>query len=222
MRTRTSRRSSMIGARVPWVAVALAVLATAPRAQVLDRVLAIVNGEVVTSLDVRAAVVFQLVEQQRIAAGEPAVLEALIDRQLMIADASRYSVREPEEAEIERGVQTIRSRFPSPQAFETAAATTGMTEGRLRTFVGDSIRLDLHVEQRFAAAAQPTDDEVTRYYREHSSELARGGVTPPLDQVRDAVTAGATAERRAGLVSEWLQRLRQRAEIRRLGDTIRR
>ena len=86
----------------------------------------------------------------------------------------------------------------------------------------DSIRLELHIEQRFAAAAQPTDDEVARYYREHSSELARGGVTPTLEQVRDAVTASAAAERRAGLVSEWLQRLRQRAEIRRLGDTTRR
>ena len=61
-----------------------------------------------TSLDVRAAIVFQLVEPERIAAGEPAVLEALIDRQLMIADASRYSVREPGDAEVERGVQAIR------------------------------------------------------------------------------------------------------------------
>jgi len=222
MDTRSARCGWVGGCRAAALVALLLVTASVPRAQLLDRVLAVVNGEVVTSLDVRAAIVFQLVDQQRIAAGEPAVLEALIDRQLMIADASRYSVREPEEAEVERGLQAIRARFASRQAFETSAASTGMTEGRLRTVVRDSIRLEHHIEQRFAAAAQPTDDEVAQYYREHLTELSRGGVTPTLDQVREAVTASAAAERRARLVSEWLQRLRQRAEIRRLAEAVRR
>ncbi len=220
MTARLSRRAGL-GAVLVAAAVGLAAEPT-PCAQVLDQVLAVVNGEIVTWLDVRAAITFQLVTREPGATDERDVIDALIERALMLADAGRYAVREPDQEQVDRRVEAIRARFPTRLAFEAAVSGSGLSEGRLETWVRDSIRLEAHIEQRFAAAAQPTEDEVTRYYRQHQTEFTRGDTVPPLDRVRDEVTARVAAERMAVLVSEWVGRLRQRAEIRRAGDAVRR
>jgi hypothetical protein len=110
-------------------------------------------------------------------------------------------------------MEAVKSRFPTTAAYEQALARTAFTEARLRDLVGDNLRIEAYLDQRFNAAAQPTSEEVERYYLDHRAEFTRDGRLPPLDQVRAQAQARVTAERRNFLIAEWLDRVRRRFAV---------
>jgi hypothetical protein len=67
----------------------------AVRAEVIDRVLAVVDTQIITLSDVRAAVRFALVPQDVAVDPIAAVMQRLIDRRLMLAEVDRYAPPEP-------------------------------------------------------------------------------------------------------------------------------
>ena len=74
------------------------------------------------------------------------------------------------------------------------------------------------MDQRFGSAAQPTPDEVLRYYRDHPAEFTRAGRLAPFDEVQPAVQQKLAADRRRELVVDWLDRLRRRGQVRIVGQ----
>ncbi len=196
------------------VALVACLLAAVPaRAELLDRVLAVVGGEVVTLSDVQAAVTFGFVQVGQGQDPTGTALPQLIDRQLMLADVNRSSAPEPDAADVERQVQAIRARFPSAGDFAQALARTAMTEGRLRDMVQDSIRIERYIDQRFAGAALPTDEDVARYYAEHQGEFTENGRVQPFEAVQDEARRRETARRRDALIADWVDRLRRQTDV---------
>jgi hypothetical protein len=196
--------------------VVLAVFAWAPppaAAQIIDRVLAVVGGQVVTLSDARAVLEFGLVVAAPGTDGTREALQYLVNRQLMLSEVDRYSAPSPDAASLGKRIADIRGRFPSEAAFQQALARTALTEGRLRDLVGDNLRIESYLDQRFSAAAQPTPEEVQRYYLDHRGEFTRDGRLLPLEDVRAQAFARVTAERRNFLIAEWLDRLRRRFAI---------
>ena len=181
---------------------------------VLDRVLAIVSGEVITQSDVRAVEAFGLVTP-RLAGGDRTgrIVTGLIERHLMLGEANRYAAPEPPAAAVDRRLAEIRERAPG--TFDATLARTGMTPTRLRDFIREDLRIDRYLDQRFGGAAQPTEEEVASYVRLHQAELAREGLTT-IDQASPVARSRLREERRQALVSDWLERLRRRADIREL------
>ncbi len=179
------------------------------RAEVIDRVMAVVGTAVVTLSDVRAAEAFGLTS-----GSAPAdVLAALIDRELMLGEVDRYAAPDPESAVLDRRLAQIQARFPNRALYDEALARTAMTEVRLRAIVGETLRIETYLDQRFGSAAQPAPDEVLRYYREHPADFTRAGRLAPFDEVQVSVQQQLTAERKRALIQDWLERLRRRATV---------
>jgi hypothetical protein len=107
----------------------------------------------------------------------------------------------------------IRARLATPSAFEQALARTAMSEQRLRQVVADDLRIDAYLEQQFGAAAQPTPEEVQRYYAAHPDEFTRAGRLLPFDEAQPAALERVTAARRTALIRDWLDRLRRRSNV---------
>jgi hypothetical protein len=211
------RARSIIGRRT---AVALCVgtllltgVAPALRAQIVDRVLAIVGTEIVTLSDERAVEAFGLTPGATAADTTTDHLTWLINRQLMLGEVDRYSAPDPEPALLERRVAQVRATFPTPAQYEQALARTAMSEARLRAIVAQNLRIETYLEQRFGAAAQPTPDEVQRYYRDHAAEFTRGGRLAPFEAVQSSAQQRLTAERKRVLIADWLDRLRRRGQV---------
>src|SRR5205807_1351440 len=116
--------------QIYWVIVGLAVAAAVPRAETIDRVLAVVAGQPITLSDVTAARDLGLEPITVGSNGDPirGVLNALIDRELILAEVERYAPGEPSTGEIDRLVAQARSRFPTAETFAAALARTGMSE----------------------------------------------------------------------------------------------
>jgi hypothetical protein len=198
------------------LAIVAAVVLSAPaglRAEVIDRVLAIVGSQVITLSDARGVVELGLVEPRPGVDPISDALQFLVNRQLMLSEVDRYSAPSPDPAALDRRIAAIRGRFPGDVAFRQALARSALTDARLRDLIGDNLRIENYLDQRFGAAAQPTPEEVERYYLDHRAEFARDGRVPPLSEVQAQARAKVTAERRNFLIAEWLDRVRRRFAV---------
>lgn len=146
----TIRRRHVLPAIVAS-AVSLALLSTMARAdEVIERVLAVVAGDLIMQSDVRAARELGLVDPGGAADPDRAVLSQLIDRALILDEVERYAPPEPSADAIDQGYAVIRARFPSADAFSAALARVGFDERHLRAIVRQNLRMRAYLDQRFA------------------------------------------------------------------------
>jgi len=129
--------------------VALAGIGRASAADVIDRVMAVVNRQPILLSDVSAAMLLQLVPRPE--AGDPlaSTLERLIERSLILEEVERYQPPDPAPEEIEKRVDAIRQRFGTPDAFPKALTSVGMTDAQLRSHIRDDLRSVTYINQRF-------------------------------------------------------------------------
>ena len=182
-------------------------------APVIDRVLAVVSGSIITLSDVNAAVGLGLVDTAGAADPIASALEQLIERSLMLMEVERYGPPEPDAARVEARVQTLRARFAGDATFREALAAYGLSNERLRDIARDDLRLDAYLTQRFASITHAGDEEVQRYYREHQAEFTREGAPLPLSEVEGAIRRRLDAAEKAARIEEWARGLRLRADV---------
>jgi hypothetical protein len=192
-----------------------ALLSATPSAEVLDRVLAIVAGDLILLSDVRAARDFGFVTVEG-ADPDAQALARLIDRSLILAEVERFAPPEPDAASVDEGVVAVRERFSSPQAFAAALARVGIEERHLREYVRQDLRMSAYLDQRFTTVPPP-EEEIGRYYREHPELYMRNGVLMPFETARSEIVQLLTAQNRRAVVGEWVAGLRRRADVRTAG-----
>ena len=140
--------------RFPVVLALLVATAAVGRAEILDRVLAIVAGQMITLTDVTAARDFRLVEA---APGPDPVgdlLPRLIDRELILAEVDRYAPPDPAPDAVDAEFSARRARFATDQAFEQALLRSGINAGRLRETLRQNLRIQSYLDERFAATGR--------------------------------------------------------------------
>src|SRR5206468_448213 len=128
------------------------VLGSVGSAETIDRVLAVVAGQMILLSDVTAARDLGL--QAIAGSGDPVrvVLDKLIDRELVLAEVDRYAPPEPEATAVDREVARVHQRFSSAQAFEAALERSGIDEKHLRETLRQDLRATAYLDQRFATA----------------------------------------------------------------------
>jgi hypothetical protein len=180
------------------------------RAEVIDRILAVVDGAIITQSDAAAAIRLGLVAGP----ADPlaGVVDRLIERRLMLREVDRYAPPDPAEADVDRTVTEIRARAGTPAQFDAILLQTGFGVDQLRRHVRDDLRIESYLQQRFGAV-QPTEEEILQYYREHAAQFTQCAVVRPFDEAHDVVKAALVAERRAATIREWLADLRRRADV---------
>jgi len=199
-----------------WTAPFLAALmmlggAAAPRAEIIDRVLAVLGDHIITLSDARAALRLGLVPPDVSADPIAAALQRLLDRRLMLVEVERYAPAEPPDAAVDAAVADVQARFADAAAFDAALRETSMSREDLRQFLRDTLRLEAYLQGRFASISEPSEQDLLTYYRDHPGEFTAGGELRPFEAVRAQVARRVREERRAALVSEWLEGLRRRA-----------
>lgn len=143
--------------RARWIVVVGLLAGTAAvgrvRAEVIDRVLAVVAGQLITLTDVRAAIDLRLQTPDGAADAVRAVLSKLIDRELVLAEVERYAPTEPTAEAVDREVDRVRARFESREAMDAALEKSGIDEKHLRETLRQDLRIRAYLDQRFTAAS---------------------------------------------------------------------
>lgn len=181
----------------------------------LDQIVARVDSDVIQSLEVRQVRILKLLGPAVLTDAD--ALDGLITRRLELADVARYQVAEPTAADLagrrQRWQATLNLR--SPDDLTGLLHDAGMSEARLAAWFRDDARLEAIENQRFAGAPA-TRDQVLSYIRDHSRDFAQADGRPA--NVDDAATqakarAAIAAANRATAVANWVDLLRQRAQI---------
>jgi len=191
----------------------LLALGAVGRAEIIDRVLAVVGGDIITLSDTQTALRFGLVPPDVSTDPVGAALQRMIDRRLALADVERYQPPDPPPEDVEARLAPIRARFPDAAAFDTALQRSGLSLDQLRRFVADTLRIEGHVDQRLASAGSPSQDELLRFYKDHAADFTVQNVLRPFEDVRQEIPARLAATRRESFVAEWMEGLRRRASI---------
>ncbi|MGE0460867.1 MAG: hypothetical protein AB7Q16_05820 [Vicinamibacterales bacterium] len=137
---------------MPFLLAACLVVAQAP--ELLDRTIAIVSGHVITLSDARTVLALGLVEGGEVDAD---VTQRLVDRQLMLIEADRYEPPAPPVERVEARLAEVRARAGGDDALAGVLARGGFTEGRLRAWVRDDLRIAAYLQQRFVADERRAD-----------------------------------------------------------------
>jgi len=187
--------------------------ATIAAQELLDRVVARVNGEPITLSDARAAVALGIVEHPAGVDPIHSAVRQLIERRLVLAEVARFSPPDPPAAALAREVERLTSHVGSPAQLDELARTTGVGESQIREIARDNLRIQAYLTQRFGASVQVTDEDAALYYRSHLEEFRVGGELMPYEQAEPIARQKAAAERREAIIFRWMRELRQRADV---------
>ncbi len=124
--------------------------------QLLDRVLAVVGGQVILLSDVRLFLETGLVEPPGAADPVPPALERLIERRLILDEAARYVVEDPPPGEVDAGLARIERHVGGSGALDAALAATGYARRDLEQVVRDDLRIERYLARRFPPSARPS------------------------------------------------------------------
>jgi hypothetical protein len=200
---------------IPAIAGVALGAAAAASAQTVNCVVAIVNGEIITRLDVEVAAEFGLAVAP---AGEPgadprrAALDVLIDRKIVL-DLSRQA-RGVSGEELDAAVADLR-RSVGEEAFRAKLGKYGLTAADLEPYLEERLLYQRALDVRFSQSIPVSTTEIERYYRDiYVPEQAQRGTPPePLDRIDDAIEARIRGERLAQQTAAWVRDLRTRADI---------
>lgn len=123
-------------------------------AEVIDRVLAVVGGDLITLTDVTAARELGLQSAGDAADPTRVILSKLIDRGLVLAEVERYGPPEPAPEAIDVEVRAVRARFPSASDYLAALQRSGIDEAHLRETLRQDLLIREYEDQRFARAGE--------------------------------------------------------------------
>jgi len=127
-------------------------------AEIIDRILAVVDGAIIMQSDVMMAVRLELVPAPPTSDPIGAPLDALVVRRLILEEVDRYAPPDPPDAEIDRRLADIRSRVGA--RFDTVLLESGISLDQLRRYLRDDLRMDAYLQQRFGTL--PASDEERR------------------------------------------------------------
>ena len=207
---------SRMVARALAAAMALVLLLLSPaqlRAEIIDRVLAVVSGALILQSDAIAATRLKLVDVPETPDRIQGALDRLIERRLILLEVDRYGPPEPTPADIDAGLASLVAWIGSGDTLEAIFRATGYSNEQLRIYVRDDLRIRTYLQQRFGNALAPTEEEIVQYYRTHEGTFTAGGSLRPFAEVREAARDALAAERRTALLRDWVAGLRRRADI---------
>jgi parvulin-like peptidyl-prolyl isomerase len=197
-------------------------------AQVVDRIVAVVNKQVILQSELEQAADVEFLLQgksldQLTSADLQAVLDRLIDQDLLQQQIVNRETFEPTQEEVATRIREMRANIPGAiddEKWKAMIATYGVTLEDVQLQVRTQILILKLIDIRFRNLAHVDSTAVSDYYQQKLlPELRKQGAPePPLSQVSDKIEKILTEQRIDDLLNSWLQTLRSQAHIRKLSS----
>jgi peptidyl-prolyl cis-trans isomerase SurA len=184
--------------------------------EVVDRIVAIVNDEVITLTDVDIILEFGLFEDLGISRDEETrrkILNRLIDQKLVIQLASERVLVTEEELEV---ILSDIVQKTDPDLAEKALLRFGLDWDDLKTYLREKLLFQKVISQRFNRGVIVSIEEIERYYEQvYVPSQRENDLDPqPMIEVLDRLEGELQREKVEDQVQAWIQNLKREADIR--------
>jgi peptidyl-prolyl cis-trans isomerase SurA len=200
--------------------------AGAAHAQVVDRMAAVVNKQVImeSELDQAARVEFllqgKLIEKLS-PADRDAELERLIDRSLLDQQIANPALLDPTPIELAAKIKEVRADMPqarTDEGWSAVLAGYGITEQDLEDQLTAQFRILRFIDLRFRGLVRVEKDAIADYYQKSflPEVRKRNAAEPRLAEVSDKIEQILAEQQIDSLLTNWLKTLRAQAHIERM------
>jgi parvulin-like peptidyl-prolyl isomerase len=193
---------------------------------VLDRLVAVVNGDVILESDVAEERRFEEVQPYRAASAftRDRIIERLIDRALILQQAALQPEDGVSDKDVDAQLATLRKDIPACKQFNCEAddgwrrylGDHGFTEEEFRARWKLRMQLLKFIEARFSNGIKISDAEIKAYYEKTMlPEYAKRNVTPPkLETIQKRIEEVLLQQEVGALLQDWLKSLRAQGSVR--------
>jgi peptidyl-prolyl cis-trans isomerase SurA len=193
----------------------------------LDRAVAVINGQVILASDVR--------EQQRYAVFEPLsapggeftpmqAMQRIVNRTLLLGQmAEQELVPPPTDTEVDEEIAELRKHIPAcagqvcetEQGWQRLLKAQGLTEEELRTHWKERMEILDFIRVRFQTGIRITKPEIETYYKDQllPEFTARKLKPPPLEQVSDRIEEVLLQQHVNVLLDDYLRSLKDAGSV---------
>jgi len=183
--------------------------------EVVDRIVAVVNDEVITLTDLDLVRTFGLYESQKDEQADDVqrhILDQLINQKLVIQITSESIMLE--EKEIESALSQIIQRMEPGEA-EKALLRFGLDWDDLKSYLREKLLYQEIISYRFDQGIFVRLEEIEVYYEQIyiPSQRARGLEPQPLTEMLDQIEREIKREKKETQVREWVNNLKREANI---------
>ena len=199
-------------------------LQLASAGEVIDRIVATVNGRVILQSDLDEALSYEAVLNGRSVSQftedeRRSVLDRLIDQELLREQMKSADFRHASEAEVTARVADARKLYPeaaSAEGWQVLLARFHLSQKDLAAHVEQQLDLLRLVDARLRPTVQIDSKTIEAYYREKFVPQLKlsGGNEVPLADVTAKIRELLTEQKVNELLISWLQTLRSESEVR--------
>jgi peptidyl-prolyl cis-trans isomerase SurA len=192
-------------------------------AQVIDRIIATVNGHIILQSDWDEALCYEALLTNRTLAqfsddDRRAVLDRLIDQELLREQMKSADFPHATDAEVAARVADARRQYPqaaSSDAWEALLAMYHLAEKDLVAHVRQQIDVMRLVDARLRPAVEIDSKSIEEYYRDQFvPKLKQSGASEvPLAEVSAKIRELLTEQKVSELLVSWLQTLRSEGQV---------
>jgi hypothetical protein len=212
---RWRQRRLLASLRPVWLALLTSASTASAADQVLDRVVAQVDGQVITLSDLRFEARVAMVERGGVSLADAPLDEAALRSALELAIAQRAAGAEAdrlgsfplEVTDVEARVQRFEAHFAGRAAVELFLRTSGADESQLRDVLGRALRAERALDARVRLRAQVNEGDVHRAWE-------AAGSPGSFEESRAAIREQLVRTRYEAAAREELTKLRAAAQVR--------
>jgi len=201
-------------------------LAGIAQAQVVDRMVAVVNRHVILESELDQATRVEFLLQAKpidhlTYADRNAVLERLIDRSLLDQQIVNPTMLDPTPEELKAKVEEVRQGIPggsTHESWKTILAGYGLAQQDVEEQLASQFRILRFIDLRFRGLVRVDKEAIAAYYQDRflPEVRKRNASEPKLAEVSDKIEQILAEQRIDELLSNWLKTLRAQAHIERM------
>jgi parvulin-like peptidyl-prolyl isomerase len=201
-------------------------LAGVAQAQVVDRMVAVVNKRVILESELDQATRVEFLMQAKPIQSltnveRNAVLDRLIDRSLLDQQIVNPAMLDPAPEELKTKIEEIRQGIPGAakdESWKAILAGYGLTQDDVEEQLASQYRILRFIDLRFRGLVRVDKGAISAYYQDRflPEVRKRNASEPQLSEVSDKIEQILAEQRIDELLNNWLKTLRAQAHIERM------
>jgi hypothetical protein len=200
---------------------ALAVMSLTPiqaSAETINRLLAAVNGKVITAGDVGLSHSLNEILMPGNATAKMSdedEIQRLIDLEILRQEMENFPDVTGVEEQVESRMEALRKSYDEDGGLAAVQQKLGLQESELRSYLRLQVSALRLIDLRFRPFVSVTEDEIEEYYRTKllPQTRASGADEPALEAVSSKIRTILTEEKVNSSLNQWLQDTRRHSKI---------